>query len=94
MLKTQDKNQTWLSFLKGALKTFGFDHVWQNQSTFNKNKLKFALLQKMKEEYIFYWKKKSNQSSKLLFYKQFVSDYKTADYLTTIRERKYKIALN
>ena len=80
-------------FLKKILKTFGFEHVLKNQSTFNKNRLKFALLQKMKEEYISYWKIRSHESSKLSFYKQILSDYKMANYLTTIRQIKYKIGL-
>ena len=58
-----------------------------------KNRLKFALLQKIKEEYISYWKIRSHESSKLSFYKQIASDYKMANYLTTIRQRKYKIGL-
>ena len=86
-------NHPWVSFLKGVLQVFGFNHIWKNQSTFNKSRLKFALLQKLKTEYIHYWKEKMNDSSKLLFYKTLVSDYKTADYLTAIRNRKYRNAL-
>ena len=53
-----------LSYSKGFASKFklfmsiiGFEHVWINRSTFSKNKLKYAVCNKLKELYIQYWKK-------------------------------------
>ena len=57
-----------LSYSKGFASKFklfmsiiGFEHVWINRSTFSKNKLKYAVCNKLKELYIYLRNKETQQ---------------------------------
>ena len=83
-----------LSYSKGFASKFklfmsiiGFEHVWINRSTFSKNKLKYAVCNKLKELYIQYWKKSifddsgSINGNKLRTFRTFKVKYDKEMYL-------------
>jgi hypothetical protein len=85
---------SWISFLKSLLVKLGLTHIWQNQNTFNKYKLKYVIIQKLQHEFIQFWRnKRNNGCSKLKFYNAIVKDYKLEPYLESTKNTKHRLAL-
>ena len=83
MIKNEANYSPWLKFVKFILNALGLKHVWNNQYTFNINKLSNVIQVKVKEEYIRFWRKrKSETQSKLSFYNKITKEYRTEPYLT------------
>lgn len=89
------KEDSWLIFIKSSLSRLGFNHVWQNQSTFDTRKLQFAIQMKLQSEYIRFWNKaKSKGSARLRFYSNICDTYEIQSYLTMIENRNHRTALS
>lgn len=71
----------------------GFNHVWQNQNTFSKNRLMFAISRNLKEKFVHSWKDKISNSSninsgnKLRTYQQFKKEFEMEKFLTLDTDR-------
>ena len=82
------------NFIKDILYKLGFGHVWQNQSTFNINRLKQAVLTQLERKYVSLWKtKKADGTSRLQFYNSVSDNYQLEPYLIHIKHEKHRQAL-
>ena len=87
-LQTEDSQ--WILSIKKILYISGFQHVWVNKSTFNIEKLAFALKGKLESKYKSWWKSKLSESSKLEFYRIVKSEFSLERYLLLPLEAKVK----
>ena len=74
--------------LKSFLHNIGFSHLWNNQNTFSKKRFLHAVVNKLKDSYIHFWKSKiyddsKNQpnGNKLGTYRTFKTCYEKETYL-------------
>ena len=78
-------------WFKGKMKLLfdktGFNHVWENQNTFSKNRLLFAIFMKLKNSFIKFWKdniSKSNNTeigNKLRTYNNLKKEFELENFL-------------
>jgi hypothetical protein len=84
----------WIHFVKTMLFNIGFSHVWKNQGTLNMKRLRYAILNKLQEEYIQFWRNtKNGTSSRLSFYNTIVDNYELQPYLMKCKNFKHRAAL-
>ena len=60
------QGNSWLFYVQQILQSVGFIHVWENQCTFNVNKLKNAVSNILEGNCIALWKATKSRYSKLL----------------------------
>ena len=95
MLRQNIDDVPWIKFIKQILFHLGFDHVWQNQDTFNVHKLKHAIQIQLQEKYIEFWKKqKAKHSSKLKFNDAMCPKYEVQRYLLQVKNIEHRCALS
>lgn len=90
------RESSWSHFIKQAVDKLGFNHVWQNQSTFNSKKLQKAIQEKLECKFIKFWiNKKSEGSSKLKFYAKVTDSrkYELQSYINEVKNLDHRKAL-
>lgn len=86
---------SWVFFIKTLMHKLGLTHVWKNQHTFNKHKLKHVIINKLQHEYIRFWKNHVKSGcSKLKFYDTIVKEYQLEPYLLSTNNRKHRQAMS
>ena len=93
MINCQSGSGTWINFVKNTLNGIGFNHVWYNQSTLSKSRLKYSVVSKLKEQYIDFWQKTKNNHSRLSFYNTITSNYALKAYLMECKIPKHRVTL-
>ena len=90
-----EQTNTFIKKIENLFNILGFSHVWENQGTFSISRLEKAMINKLKEKYVNFWKETRNENScaynkKLRTYNTFNGDYKLEDYLLLDIEKKKK----
>ena len=80
-LADKGNKSSWSANFRLILKYFGFEHVWNNQSTLSNSRLLHAFHKVVKERFDKYWLYDMNNSSKLRTYKTFKTVFGTEPYL-------------
>ena len=81
-LTNNDNNISWSASFKKILKYYGFEHMWNNQSTYNVHKSIFAFHKVVQNKFKLYWKFTiSNDCKKLRTYCKFKDVFETEPYL-------------
>jgi hypothetical protein len=94
MIQEGDKNP-WICYIKNMLCNLGMRHVWNNQATFSKNRLKHALAKQLESRYIKFWQQKKITYSKLEFYNKITNNnYNIEYYLLNINNIHHRQALS
>ena len=77
--------------LEKLFQKLGFNHVWDNQGTFSKNRLIHAINKKLEERYTQFWKESlfddSNNPNKLRFYRKLKLVDGMEKYLLTDKDK-------
>ena len=80
-LTDKGNKTTWSANFRMILKYFGFEHVWNNQSTLSISRLIHAFHKVVKNRFEKYWSESMNNSSKLRTYRTFKTVFGTEPYL-------------
>ena len=83
--------QNWASQIKSILQQYGFEYVWQQQSSIDIPL--HSIRQRIIDVYQQSWYSEINNSSRLESYCIFKHDFELEKYLTINIEQKYKLAL-
>ena len=83
--------QNWASQIKSILQQYGFEYVWQQQSSIDSPL--HSIRQRIIDVYQQSWYSEINNSSRLESYCIFKHDLELEKYLTINIEQKYKLAL-
>lgn len=76
--------------LKELLFENGFGYIWNNQGVRDVNLFLFNFQRRLKDIYIQNWQESINNSSKLLYYKQYKTSFTPAKYLDILTVKKYR----
>ncbi len=80
-LTDKGNKSTWSANFRMILKYFGFEHVWNNQSTLSISRLIHAFHKVVKKQFEKYWSDSIGKSSKLRAYRTFKTVFGTEPYL-------------
>ncbi|KAK6183392.1 hypothetical protein SNE40_010882 [Patella caerulea] len=85
-LLINDVNHTnkWLITIKNTLTDCGYSYVWNSQQTPNPVKLKYELLQRLKDQYIQTWSSNIQKSNKSINYRIYKTEFKLEPYLISL----------
>ena len=78
----KNNNNQWVNFIKNILRLLGLYHVWENQHTFNVERLKCVIQVKLEQQYRHYWDQIKNTKHRLEFYNKFApTEYRMEPYI-------------
>ncbi|MCU7801521.1 MAG: hypothetical protein KZQ70_15660 [gamma proteobacterium symbiont of Lucinoma myriamae] len=82
------------------LQKINFSHVWENQGTFSKTRLLHAVVIRLKDSYVSFWKsalfddsKNPNNGNKLRTYRNFKTEYRLEKYLLSSDNPRQEITI-
>ena len=58
-----EQKNTFIKKVENLFNILGFSHVWENQGTFSISRLEKAMINKLKEKYVNFWKETRNENS-------------------------------
>ena len=90
----RDGENRWIILVKYVLNKVGMKHVWNNQSTLNVKRLRYAVNNKLENLYEMYWNKQKECTPKLEYYNQVTDKYGLQPYLTLQMNKKYVTAMS
>jgi hypothetical protein len=91
----QEENNPWINYIKSMLNSFGMKHVWNNQTTFSKKRLVYAICKQLESKYIQFWQTKKHVPGKLEFYNKITdNNYKIEYYLLKTTNAQHRKALS